>query len=162
MGKLGEMLEASAEDTKRALSNIMDRYQGFLRLKNEVFPRDIRRGWFEGLDGRKVTIPNVGEKPHLVMSGYLQGAEALIMKKATLLWMDMLSEEEYDIVDLVHDEWQVECANDMDLAKKIGQAQCVALRKVGEELKLNCPLAGSFYNKKKQDYTIGTNWRVTH
>lgn len=162
MGKLGEILEASPEVTKSALNNIMDRYQGFLRLKDDVFPRDIRRGWFEGLDGRKVTIPNVAEKPHLVMSGYLQGGEALIMKKATLLWMDLLSEEEYDIVNLVHDEWQVECHNDMDLAKKIGQAQCDALRKVGEELKLNCPLAGSFYNKKKQDYTIGTNWRVTH
>lgn len=174
IGKLGEILEASREDTVLALNRILERYTGFAHLKDNVFPRDIRRGWFEGLDGRKVSIPNVQEKPHLVMSGYLQNGETLVMKLSTLEWIDRLDEEFkkelyksfrkpiYSLVDLVHDEWQVECPNNMDIAIKIGQAQCDALRKVGEDLGLKCPLAGSFYNKKKQDYTIGTNWRVTH
>jgi DNA polymerase I-like protein with 3'-5' exonuclease and polymerase domains len=165
IGKLGEILEASREDTVLALDRILERYTGFAHLKDNVFPRDIRRGWFEGLDGRKVSIPNVQEKPHLVMSGYLQNGEAIVMKAATLAWMQSLSGDglsDWKIVDLVHDEWQVECPNDVHIAIKIGQAQCDALRKVGEDLGLKCPLAGSFYNKKKQDYTIGTNWRVTH
>ena len=162
IGKLGEILEANREDTVLALNRILERYTGFAHLKDNVVPRDIRRGWFEGLDGRKVSIPNVQEKPHLVMSGYLQNGEAIVMKKATLGWIDRLESTEYKIVDLVHDEWQTECYNNMDIAIKIGQAQCDALRKVGEDLGLKCPLAGSFYNKKKKDYTIGTNWRVTH
>jgi DNA polymerase I-like protein with 3'-5' exonuclease and polymerase domains len=179
IGKLGEILEANREDTVLALNRILERYTGFAHLKDNVFPRDIRRGWFEGLDGRKVSIPNVQEKPHLVMSGYLQNGESIIMKKATMEWMETLDDVEYLLgnmdnvsrfynnrnyllVDLVHDEWQVECPNNMDIAIKIGQAQCDALRKVGQDLNLKCPLAGSFFNKKKNDYTIATNWRLTH
>ena len=164
IGKLGEILECSRQDTEDALGRILARYQGFAYLKENVFPRDIKRGWFYGLDGRKIAIPRVGERPHLVMSGYLQSGEAICMKKATIKWTDWLNRENipYILVDLVHDEWQTECPNNMDIAKRIGQAQCDALREVGEELGLNVPLAGSFWNKKKNDYTIGTNWRVTH
>lgn len=190
LGKLGEILEASPEDAKSALDRILVRYPGFKYLKENIFPRDIRRGWFEGLDGRKVTIPKVAERPHLVMSGYLQGGEALIMKRATLKWMEELDAEErqgnlrpmassnswsfmgvpgnilikpaYILVDVVHDEIQVEVPNNMDIAIKVAQTFCNSLRKVGEELKLNAPLAGSFFNKKKNDYTIATNWRLTH
>ncbi len=161
IGKLGEILESSRKDTDGALERILERYPGFAHLKKNVFPSDIKRGWFKAIDGRKIAIPNVQERPHLVMSGYLQSGETICMKLATLKWMEKL-DDPYLLVDLVHDEWQTECENNMDIAKRIGQAQCDALREVGEDLKLNVPLAGSFWNKKKQDYTIGTNWRVTH
>ena len=164
IGKLGEILEAGRAATESALARILDRYTGFAYLRKQVFPTDIRRGWFLGLDGRRVKIPHVEQKPHLVMSGYLQNGESIVMKRATLKWTEQLKCDniQHILVDLVHDEWQTECENNVEIAKKIGQAQCDALRKVGEELKLNCPLAGSFYNKKKKDFTIGTNWRVTH
>jgi DNA polymerase-1 len=164
IGKLGEILESSQEETMDALERILARYAGFAHLKENVFPTDVKRGWFKALDGRKISIPHVAERPHLVMSGYLQSGEAICMKRATLKWMEKLEQEkiEYILVDLVHDEWQTECPNNMDIAIKIGRAQCDALREVGVELGLNVPLAGSFYNKKKNDYTIGTNWRVTH
>lgn len=164
LGKLAEILECSKEEAERGLHRIMERYSGFLELKENVFPADIRRGWFRAVDGRKVTIPSVRDKPHLVMSGYLQSFEAIVMKKATLKWKQWLQENKTDhiIVDLVHDEWQTECRNNMDDAIRIGNAQCEALKQTGIDLGLNVPLAGSFYNKKKNDYTIGTNWRVTH
>jgi hypothetical protein len=50
----------------------------------------------------------------------------------------------------------------MSIALKIAQVQCDALREVGERLKLKCPLAGSYWNEDLKDYTIGTNWKVTH
>ena len=194
LGKLGEILEASPSETKSGLERILVRYPGFKHLKENVFPRDVKRGWFYGLDGRKVIIPKVAERPHLVMSGYLQGGEAIVMKRATLEWQKELDHElgtdalgsnrsggfhpylqsstgftiPYLLVDLVHDEWQTECPNNMDIAKKIGEAQCRALRKVGEDLGLKCPLAGTIFKKKKYDefgnpnYTIGPNWRLTH
>ena len=66
------------------------------------------------------------------------------------------------IVNLVHDEWQTETRNNMEEALWVAEAQSRALRLVGEELKLKCPLAGSYFNEDIKDYTIGTNWSVTH
>ena len=84
------------------------------------------------------------------------------MKKATLSWVDELPSHGAKLVNLVHDEWQVECPNDMKIATQIAEMMADSLRIVGEELKLLCPLAGSYWNDDKRDYTIGTNWSVTH
>lgn len=66
------------------------------------------------------------------------------------------------LVNLVHDEWQTETPNDMTVALKVAKTQADSLRIVGEELKLNCPLAGSYWNEDHQDYTIGVHWQQTH
>lgn len=67
------------------------------------------------------------------------------------------------LVNLVHDEWQTEMpSNDMEEALWMAQTQSDSLREVGEILGLRCPLAGSYWNEDKKDYTIGTNWKVTH
>lgn len=84
------------------------------------------------------------------------------MKRATLKWVDKLKDYNSLLVNLVHDEWQTEVPNDMEIAVKIAQMQSDSLRDVGDELKLKCPLAGSYYNDDKKDYTIGTNWATTH
>lgn len=164
IGKLAEILECSRSEAEAALSRITDRYAGFAELKRKVIPGDGRRGWFKGLDGRKVDIPGDtdGERKHLCMSGYLQSGEAIVMKLATLKFEPNLKDYNALLVNLVHDEWQVECPNDMKIALAIAQKMCDSLREVGEELKLNCPLAGSYYNEDAKDYTIGTNWKVTH
>ena len=81
---------------------------------------------------------------------------------ATLKWWPKLPELDAFLVDLVHDEWQTECPNNMEIALRIANMQADSLREVGEELKLKCPLAGSFWNKKAKDYTIDTNWSRTH
>jgi len=96
------------------------------------------------------------------MSGYLQNGEAVCMKLATLKWIDRLPEYDAKLVNFVHDEWQVECPNNVSIAIEIGQMMADSLVQVGKDLKLNCPLAGSFWNDDFKDYTIGTNWSVTH
>jgi DNA polymerase I-like protein with 3'-5' exonuclease and polymerase domains len=101
------------------------------------------------------------------MSGYLQNGEAIIMKKACVLWSRQLQEipdirDRWKIVNFVHDEWQTEVPNDVNLALRVAAIQADALRQVGEELKLKCPLAGSFYNDDHKDHTIGQNWYQTH
>ena len=50
----------------------------------------------------------------------------------------------------------------MEIAVKVAKLKADSLRLVGEELKLNCPLAGSYWNDDLNDYTIGINWSVTH
>lgn len=164
IGKLAEILGVDRGQAEESLSRLYERYAGLAHLKSEVIPSDAKRGWFKGLDGRKVVIPGdtVGERKHLAMSGYLQNGEAIIMKKACLRWQDMLKQKDAILVNFVHDEWQVECPNRMSAALTIAKTMSDSLQYVGEELNLSCPLAGSYWNDDKKDYTIGTNWSVTH
>lgn len=164
LSKIAQVLECSEAEAKEALDRLLTRYTGWQFLKREVLPVDGDRGWFRGLDGRKVKIPGdtTGSRTHLAMSGYLQNGEAVVMKYATLKWHDKLKEFDACLVNFVHDEWQTECPNDVSIALKIAKMQADSLREVGEELKLKCPLAGSYWNDDLKDYTIGTNWKVTH
>jgi DNA polymerase-1 len=163
-GKLAEVLECSRDEAEAAVDKLRKRYAGFDFLKREVIPHDAKRGWFEGLDERKVVIPGdtPNERRHLAMSGYLQNGEAVVMKHATIKWYPRVLKVDptYLLVDLVHDEWQGESINDLTKAIKIAKIKADSLREVGEELNLRCPLAGSY--KTDGEYTIGTNWRVTH
>lgn len=162
--KLAQILECSEPECREALDRLLRKYTGWQRLKEEVIPRDANKGFFFGLDGRKIVIPGstVGERKHLAMSGYLQSGEAIIMKKATLKWVNQLVKHKSLLVNLVHDEWQTESPNSMQVALLVAETQAESLRLVGEELGLKCPLAGSYYNDDIKDYTIGKSWAVTH
>jgi DNA polymerase-1 len=162
--KLAEILGCTIPEAQQALDNLLDRYSGWQTLKEQVFPKDAKRGWFTGLDGRKVAIPGetASNRKHLAMSGYLQNGEAVCMKLATLKWIDKLKDYDAKLVNFVHDEWQTECPNNMETALAIASMQADSLRIVGDDLKLNCPLAGSYYNDDLKDYTIATNWAHTH
>jgi DNA polymerase I-like protein with 3'-5' exonuclease and polymerase domains len=175
--KIAEIMGCTRDEASEAMDNLARRYSGLSRMKDELFPEDARRGYFIGLDGRHVKIPGdtVGQRKHLCMSGYLQNGEAVIMKKAALLWYQQLdaelklerwkkiaSKDPFLFVNMVHDEWQTEVPNNMDWAIRLAQIQAESLRIVGEELGLNCPLAGSYWNDDHNDYTIGVNWYQTH
>lgn len=166
-GKLAEILECSLEQASAALQRIMERYVGFAYLKAFTIPRDAERGYFFGLDGRKVRIPGVSKRDrvHLAMSGYLQNGEAVIMKMATLLAIKELTKvlkpHQWMLVNLVHDEWQIECEYFMDTAILIAKTFDKALQDVGVMLQLKCPMAGSYMDDNNK-YTIGTNWKLTH
>lgn len=164
LGKLASILELPESDAKDCLDRLVDRYAGLAYLKENSIPADAKRGYFRGLDGRLVRIPGdtAGERKHLCMSGYLQNGEAVVMKKACCKWADKLKDDNSLLVNFVHDEWQTETPNNMEIALKIAKLQADSLREVGEELGLKCPLAGSYYNDDLKDYTIGTNWKVTH
>lgn len=162
--KLAQILGCSEQEAREALDRLLRRYTGWALLKEEAIPSDARKGYFIGLDGRRVRIPGetISERKHLCMSGYLQNGEAVVMKYATVKWVDKLKEDNSILVNFVHDEWQTETPNNMEIALKIAKVQADSLREVGEELGLKCPLAGSYYNDDHKDYTIGTNWYQTH
>lgn len=164
VGKLSEVLGKSREEGQEALDLFIQRYSGLGELKRNIIPADAKRGYFVGLDGRRVPIPGdtPGERKHLAMSGYLQNGEAIIMKRACLKWHDKLSGYNSFLVNFVHDEWQTETPCNVAIALEVAKLQADSLREVGEELKLNCPMAGSYWNEDLKDYTIGTNWSVTH
>lgn len=164
LGKLAEILGCSIPDTEEALARLLKRYQGFAYLKNTIIPQDAKRGFFIGLDGRPVRIlgETLGARKHLAMSGYLQSGEAIVMRHATIKFEPELKHFDAMLVDLVHDEWQVEGPNDFQTCLTVAKKMADSLRITGEELKLKCPLAGSYWNDDIKDYTIGNNWSQTH
>lgn len=164
MGKLREILDCDEGAAREAYERLLRRYTGFATLKETIIPRDAKRGWFNGLDGRRVRIPGdtEGGRRHLAMSGYLQNGEAVIMKMATLKWLPAITLLGGLLVNFVHDEWQTEVPNNMEIALRVASLQADSLRVVGEELGLLCPLAGSYWNDDHKIYTVHKNWSMTH
>lgn len=152
VGKVAEILGCSPVQATEAISNFIRAYPGLKHLKEYTIPRDARRGYFEGLDGRYV----VCDSEHLMLAGYLQNGEATIMKHANVLWRSRLQDESiwFKQVNFVHDEWQTKTINCLTTAEKVGKVQAQAITDVGVMLNLNCPLSGSF--------SFGYNWLETH
>ena len=122
------------------------------RVKDVLIPKDAARGYFDGLDGRKLVQP----EEYLMLAGYLQNGESTIMKRATVKWYNWAKSTgiDFKLVGFVHDEWQTEVNGSLADAEHIGMLQCKSLEEVGDELGLFCPISGST--------DIGRNWLETH
>jgi DNA polymerase-1 len=150
--KIANILKCTYREAKEAVENFLGFYPKLEDLKYRQIPKDSARGYFRGLDGRLV----LQDSDHLMLAGYLQNGEAVIMKKANIIWRKELKEKNipFKQVNFVHDEWQVSVPNDTILAQSVGKIMVQSLVTTGEILKLNCPLAGNF--------KIGLNWFDTH
>ena len=149
--KIAEILGCSGDEARSAVEAFLSYYPGLRGLKDYRIPADAARGYFVGLDGRIVLC----DSEHLMLAGYLQNGEAVIMKTANVIWKKQLAEAgiSYKQVNFVHDEWQVE-VNSLTDATKAGTIMISAIEEAGKQLKLNCPLTG---NAK-----TGTSWLDTH
>ena len=150
--KVAEILNTNTQVASQTVQNFLDNISGLRHLKDEVIPKAANKGYFTGLDGRRVLTPSL----HHTLAGMLQNGEAVIMKKAAMLWTEELSRlgVEYKVVTWAHDEWQTEVKGSMDKANLVGKLQREAIEKAGEQLNLFCPLAGSTM--------IGSSWADTH
>ena len=128
----------------------LNRTPALKHLRKVEIPKAAKQGYLVGLDGRKLWIPN----EHLAMSLYLQGFEAVIMKKAMVLFNEKLKANNvpYKQVAMVHDEFQVETHK--DYGDFVGQTIVESIKIAGELLNSSCPLDG--------EYKIGTSWAETH
>ena len=149
--KIAEILDTDQSTARDAVESFLSYYPGLRGLKDHRIPADAARGYFVGLDGRLVAC----NSEHLMLAGYLQNGEAVIMKTANLIWHKNLTKEgiPFRQVNFVHDEWQVEVDSLTD-ATKAGKIMISAIEEAGLQLNLNCPLAG---NAK-----IGRTWLDTH
>lgn len=149
-GKQSEILSCNFSEATAGFSNLLKFYPGWKELKETKLVQDAKRGYFIGLDGRKVMFPSA----HHILAGYLQNGESTVMKLACRIWNARLTREKipYLHVDDVHDEWQTETR--IEYSDYVGKVQADSIREAGEELKLFCPLAGS--------PSVGLNWAETH
>lgn len=152
--RIANILECFVPQAREAYENFLTNYENMVYLKSEVIPKDAKRGFFYGFDGRQVRC----DSEHLMLAGYLQNGESVIMKTATRIWHKKLTEEKIPFrqINDVHDEWQTETpSSEKDqIAHYIGQTQAESLVQAGKLLGLSCPISGS--------YKIGSNWYETH
>ena len=147
--KLGKVVGGSTTDGRRAREHFFDSKPTFKSLRDRV-QRAANKKFLKGLDGRKLYIRN----NHAALNTLLQGAGAIVMKKALCLLSDRLNvtNTPHKFVANIHDEWQIEVSECR--ANKVGQLAVRSIVEAGEFYNLRCPLDGEF--------KIGRNWSETH
>ncbi len=148
--KIGKIVGGSAKEGQKLITNFLRNTPKLERLREKVAKAYAARGVLLGLDGRKLLV----RSEHSALNTLLQGAGAIVMKKAlVLLHRDLTNRKiPFKFVANVHDEWQVEVPE--QYADEVGQSGVRAIQNAGLEFKMNCPLTG--------EYKIGATWKETH
>lgn len=149
--KIAEIFGCSTKEATTAYNQFLDAFPELKRLKELKIPTDASRGYFTGLDGRKVHC----DSTHLMLAGYLQSGESVIAKHWVVRWRTMAKAEGlwFKHIDFVHDEVQVEVKTEEDGHRLIA-IQKLAMDEVNKDLNLFCPM--------DIDGTLGRNWGESH
>lgn len=165
IAKIAAILGCTKDEARAANENFLEFYPGLRLLKERQIPIDAARGYFEGFDGRFVKIwgDDFDERSHFTLAGYLQSGETIVMRRAAQIWYPKLVAEKvlFWWVNFVHDEFQIETLEDLEIAKYVGTVVADAIRQAGEDLNLRCPMAGSVLNSHGQ-LAVGKSWLETH
>jgi len=147
--KIGSIIGGNAKNGQRLIDRFMAGTPALKRLRDKVSVY-ASKGFVPGLDGRKIWV----RSEHAALNSLLQGAGAIVMKKALCILNETIVKNKWDarFVANVHDEFQIECK--ADIADLVGQAGKQAIIEAGIAYNLRCPLDG--------EYKVGRNWRETH
>ena len=147
--KIGKIVGGSAKDGQKLIDTFLRNTPSLQTLRNKVEKLSVR-GSLPGLDGRQLFIRSA----HAALNTLLQGAGAIVMKQALVLFDEQIRKKGLDakFCANVHDEWQLEVA-EKD-AQIVGQLGVDSIIKAGILLEMRCPLDG--------EYKIGNNWKETH
>ena len=148
--KIGSVVGGSAKEGQKLIDSFLRNTPSLQKLRTRVANAYSKRGRLQGLDGRKLLV----RSEHSALNTLLQGAGAIVMKKAVVILHKRLNRAKiwHQFVANVHDEWQIEC-KEAD-AETVGQYGVESIRQAGVEFKMNCPLDGEF--------KVGNNWKETH
>lgn len=147
--KIGSIVGGGAKEGSKLIDAFLKGTPSLQRLRDTV-SRYASKGFVPGLDGRKIWV----RSEHAALNSLLQGAGAIVMKKALVIFDDKRKANKWPVkyVANVHDEAQLECPK--DIAEDVGKAFRQSIIEAGEFYRLRCPLDG--------EYKIGRNWRETH
>jgi DNA polymerase I-like protein with 3'-5' exonuclease and polymerase domains len=147
--KIGQIVGGNAKDGKRLIDSFLTSTPALARLRNHV-SEVASKGYVPGLDGRKIWV----RSEHAALNSLLQGAGAIVMKQALVLFDEKIRKHKWPVkmVVNVHDEFQWE--TEEKYAIITGTAARESIIEAGEFYKLRCPLDGEF--------KYGKSWRNTH
>lgn len=147
--KIGSIVGGSKAAGKRLKRDFLEATPVLKSLRDRVASA-ARRGWLQGLDGRRVHI----RSEHAALNSLLQSAGAVVMKRALVI-LDGLATEamlNYKFVGNIHDEIQTEVLEQH--AEQFAKLAEESVRLAGEYYNMRIPLKGSA--------TIGNTWKETH
>ena len=152
VAKIATILKGDSKTAKECVDRFLELNPALKDFKEKQIPAIARQGYFQGIDGRYVLVPD----EHRVLAGILQNGESVAMKTANIIWRSKLLELGIPFwqINDVHDEWQVEVPDDESTIQTASEIIADSIRIAGEQLNLRCPLLGSI--------KIGYNWRDTH
>ena len=135
------MVGGNTQDGRRARQHFFDNKPSFKSLRDRV-QRAANKKFLKGLDGRKLYIRN----NHAALNTLLQGAGAIVMKKALVILANRLelSMTPFKFVANIHDEWQIEVTECR--ADKVGALAVQSIIDAGKHFNLRCPLDGEYTN----------------
>lgn len=147
--KIGSIVGGTARDGSKLKSKFLSQTPALAKLLDRV-SKQAAKGWVPGLDGRRIWV----RSEHAALNSLLQGAGAVVMKKALCIFYDKIKDNKWAVklVANVHDEFQFECP--LSIAEEAGKAARMSIIEAGLFYKLRCPLDG--------EYKIGKSWRHTH
>lgn len=148
--KAGSIIGGTEKDGKMLLNKFIKNIPGMAVFKHKTLPAIAKRGWFYGLDGRKMYVNSERD----ILPAMLQGGEAIIMKEALRISKNNLTKENLDsiLVAVVHDEMQRDTLKEH--AERAGEICKQAIIDAGVLLKCKCPL--------NADVKIGATWNESH
>ncbi len=148
--KIGKIVNGTAKDGRRLKDTFLSSLPKLNTLVNRIQRAVNSRGFFYGLDGRKIYC----DSSHKALNYLLQGAEAVYMKYAAAFLWKWMREERLDahFLAMIHDEFQLEVREDQ--AERVAFLANKAMEVAGKHLKLRVPMEG--------DPKIGKHWGQTH
>ena len=148
--KIGSIVGGSAKEGQALITRFLRNTPRLRALREKVSRLYSQKAWLPGLDGRKLLV----RSEHSALNTLLQGAGAIAMKQALVIFNKRLrqSQIDYKFVANVHDEWQVEVEENR--ADEVGKLGVQSIADAGVVLNMRCPLSG--------EYRVGNNWKETH
>lgn len=148
--KIGSIVGGSAKEGQKLITNFLRNTPKLEKLREKVAKAYAARGVLLALDGRKLLV----RSEHSALNTLLQGAGAIVMKKALILLNKDLTKRKipFKFVANVHDE--IQCETPEQYAELVGQLGVQAIADAGKHFNMNCPLTG--------EYKVGNTWRETH
>jgi DNA polymerase-1 len=147
--KIGSIVGGTAKAGGQLKEQFLAKTPALRALINKV--ADVASGGsVPGLDGRRILV----RSEHAALNSLLQGAGAVVMKKALVLFDEKIRKNKWPVklVANVHDEFQWETKE--NYATITGEAAVQSIVEAGLFFKLRCPLNG--------EYKYGKSWRATH
>ena len=147
--KIGSVINGSAYQGRTLIRRFLRNTPALDRLKQKL-GNYSENGWLPGLDGRRLEV----RSEHAALNTLLQGAGAILMKKALII-LDTKLKTCGIIASFcanVHDEWQIEAKRED--SELVGQLAVESIEEAGKHFKLRCPTTG--------EWKCGTNWKETH
>lgn len=147
--KIGSIINGSAVAGKKLKEKFLKSTPALAELKEKITAK-AKKGYLPGLDGRKLWV----RSEHAALNTLLQGAGAIVMKKALIILDNAIKSAKIDahFVANVHDEWQIEVKQGFE--ETVGTMAVNAIEEAGRFYGLRCPLTG--------EWNAGLTWKETH